>query len=308
MRAGAKRARDSDPADGAGDALPMLLASTPDTVKKCRTVRREGTVKVKTDPSADNSHLGKACTKLEVKQEPIEETEHECVAPAPSTSCHGGLMKDEPGAIEIKSEHTMKLRMGGDLNGCVTRESPVFPGWNHPSVEECYALDRELAALHGEKPIPAPSGMSIMDSLVATILSQATTGKNSRAAFASLKDKFSSWEQVRVARTGDIEDAIRMGGLAAVKAQRIQEICQTVHRERGKVCLEHLATASTETIKQDLSRFPGCGPKTISCVLLFNLQRPDFAVDTHVFRLTSAAGWVPSQVCRVWVEGLGFRA
>ena len=301
MRAGAKRARDSDPADGAGDALPMLLASTPATVKKCRTVRREGTVKVKTDPSADNSDLGKACTKLEVKQEPIEETEHECVAPAPSTSCHGGLMKDEPGAIEIKSEHTMKLRMGGDLNGCVTRESPVFPGWNHPSVEECYALDRELAALHGEKPIPAPSGMSIMDSLVATILSQATTGKNSRAAFASLKDKFSSWEQVRVARTGDIEDAIRMGGLAAVKAQRIQEICQTVHRERGKVCLEHLATASTETIKQDLSRFPGCGPKTISCVLLFNLQSPDFAVDTHVFRHTSAAGWVPSQVRRVWV-------
>jgi len=30
-------------------------------------------------------------------------------------------------------------------------------------------------------------------------------------------------------------------------------------------------------------------------VLLFNLQRPDFAVDTHVFRLACAAGWVPSE-------------
>jgi len=29
------------------------------------------------------------------------------------------------------------------------------------------------------------------------------------------------------------------------------------------------------------------GPKTVACVLLFNLSRPDFAVDTHVFRLAA---------------------
>ena len=173
--------------------------------------------------------------------------------------------------------------------------SPVFPGWPRPTREECFALDAELSALHGAKVQPPHSGMSVMDSLVATILSQNTTSKNSKAAMAKLKASFPSWDTVCTARTSDIEEAIRSGGLAAIKAKRIQEICTTILAERGKVCLEHLASAPSETIKQELSRFPGCGPKTISCVLLFNLQRPDFAVDTHVFRLASAAGWVPAE-------------
>jgi endonuclease III len=37
------------------------------------------------------------------------------------------------------------------------------------------------------------------------------------------------------------------------------------------------------------------GPKTAACVLLFCLQRPCYAVDTHVWRLTKWAGWVPEK-------------
>lgn len=32
-----------------------------------------------------------------------------------------------------------------------------------------------------------------------------------------------------------------------------------------------------------LSKFNGVGPKTVSCVLLFAMGRPDFPVDTHVW-------------------------
>jgi hypothetical protein len=42
-----------------------------------------------------------------------------------------------------------------------------------------------------------------------------------------------------------------------------------------------------------LTSYPGIGPKTASCVLLFCLQRPSFAVDTHVFRLCQWLNWVP---------------
>jgi endonuclease-3 len=37
----------------------------------------------------------------------------------------------------------------------------------------------------------------------------------------------------------------------------------------------------TEAIKRELGRFKGVGPKTVSCVLMFTLLRPEFPVDTH---------------------------
>jgi endonuclease III len=40
------------------------------------------------------------------------------------------------------------------------------------------------------------------------------------------------------------------------------------------------------------------GPKTASCVLLFCLQREDFAVDTHVYRITGLLGWRPKAASR----------
>jgi endonuclease-3 len=47
-----------------------------------------------------------------------------------------------------------------------------------------------------------------------------------------------------------------------------------------------------------LSRFKGVGTKTISCVLMFCLGREDFPVDTHVWRITKALGWVPAKASR----------
>src|SRR5699024_4679701 len=40
-------------------------------------------------------------------------------------------------------------------------------------------------------------------------------------------------------------------------------------------------------------KYPGIGVKTAACVILFCLQRPCFAVDTHVFRLSKWLGWLP---------------
>lgn len=37
-----------------------------------------------------------------------------------------------------------------------------------------------------------------------------------------------------------------------------------------------------EAIKAELTRFKGVGAKTVACVLMFCLERPEFPVDTHV--------------------------
>jgi hypothetical protein len=62
----------------------------------------------------------------------------------------------------------------------------------------------------------AASHMSVLDSLVRTILSQNTTDKNSKRAFASLKEKLPTWEDVRAAGQGPLAASIKCGGLAAV--------------------------------------------------------------------------------------------
>lgn len=57
--------------------------------------------------------------------------------------------------------------------------------------------------------------------------------------------------------------------------------------------LEHLRVLPVETVMNDLISFKGVGVKTAACVILFCLQEPCFAVDTHCFRLAQWLGWLP---------------
>jgi endonuclease III len=64
-----------------------------------------------------------------------------------------------------------------------------------------------------------------------------------------------------------------------------------LHEERnGELSLEHLRDLPTEEAKQELYKYKGVGPKTASCVLMFNMKRADFPVDTHVHRVSTRLG------------------
>jgi endonuclease-3 len=139
---------------------------------------------------------------------------------------------------------------------------------------------------------------SVLDGLIGTILSQNTTNANSGRAFASLKHRFPTWDDVRVAPVRSIEAAIRSGGLARTKSRRIKEILQTIHRTRAETSLDHLRDASRDEVFEELTALPGVGPKTISCVLLFSLGRDDFPVDTHVHRVARRLAWIPQEATR----------
>lgn len=73
--------------------------------------------------------------------------------------------------------------------------------------------------------------------------------------------------------------------------EKKQEIAKS---DENVVSLDHLHLLSNDDAFAKLIKYPGVGPKTASCVLLFCLQRPSFAVDTHVFRLCKMLGWVPA--------------
>jgi endonuclease-3 len=133
----------------------------------------------------------------------------------------------------------------------------------------------------------------ILGALVATVLSQNTSDLNSGRAYASLCVAFpEGWDAVRVAPVSQLAEAIRPGGLSQVKAPRIQAILQDVYAQHGQTNLDHLKLWEDEPIRQYLRSFPGVGPKTAACVLMFNLGRPVLPVDTHVHRVAGRLGFI----------------
>ena len=129
----------------------------------------------------------------------------------------------------------------------------------------------------------------MLDGLIGTILSQHTSDLNSERALQSLKARFTCWAEVRDAPLEQVIDAIRRGGLAEVKAPRIQQVL-TIVLEQG--WLDHLDEMPLAAAKQRLTSLPGVGPKTAACVLLFSCGRPALPVDTHVYRVASRLGLI----------------
>ncbi|XVF09223.1 hypothetical protein REPUB_Repub07fG0073800 [Reevesia pubescens] len=203
----------------------------------------------------------------------------------------------------------------------ISNEEP-YPSHHRPTPEECRVVRDDLLALHGFPPeflkyrhqrLTKTEAKSeplnknddgedweetVLDGLVKTVLSQNTTELNSQKAFVSLKSTFPTWEHVLAADLKSLENAIRCGGLAPRKASCIKNVLSCLHERKGKLCFEYLRDLSIDEIKAELSNFKGVGPKTVACVLMFNLQQDDFPVDTHVFEIARAIGWVPTTADR----------
>jgi endonuclease-3 len=131
--------------------------------------------------------------------------------------------------------------------------------------------------------------------LIRTILSQNTTDKNSLRAFARLKDRFKNWEAVMGANTEEIADAIRIGGLANIKAEKIQTILREIKEQQGKLSLEFLSNWDVSKATGYLESFNGVGPKTSACVLIFSFNFPILPVDTHIHRVSNRLGIISTK-------------
>ena len=130
--------------------------------------------------------------------------------------------------------------------------------------------------------------------LVGTILSQNTTDRNSSRAFAELRERFPTWDDVAGADVRAVEAAIRSGGLARTKARRIRRVLADVRRATGKVELGFLRRMPTDDVFRYLTAMEGVGLKTAACVALFDLGRDVMPVDTHVHRVVGRLGVVGS--------------
>ena len=132
--------------------------------------------------------------------------------------------------------------------------------------------------------------------LVYTILSQHTSDINSERAFRTLMATFGSLEAVAAADAGDIENAIRSGGLAKTKAPRIKAILNEVMRKVGSYDLTFLAEMPLDEAKAWLKELDGVGPKTAAIILCFSLGLPAMPVDTHIYRVARRLGFFGPKV------------
>jgi endonuclease-3 len=160
-----------------------------------------------------------------------------------------------------------------------------------PDPRRIRTVQRRLRAEQGAfKPKPR---LPIIDELVATVLSQATSDRNSERAFAELKARFPCWEQVVEAPWDEVANAIRSGGIADQKARRIQQILRVIEELEGRIDLGRLNELDDQAVEEYLTALPGVGPKTAACVLVFSMGRAAFPVDTHVLRVAARLGWIP---------------
>jgi len=160
-----------------------------------------------------------------------------------------------------------------------------------PAPELTCEVHRRLVRVFG-----LPDGSHRSDpteELVRTILSQNTNDVNRDRAFANMWNRFGSWEAVATAAIAELADAIRTGGLADIKAPRIQKALLAIKERAGQIDLSFICGMPISEADAWLRALPGVGPKTAACVLLFSCGQPVMPVDTHVHRVAGRLGLIP---------------
>jgi endonuclease III len=313
--------------------LPSPPATQPTPTKKEERVQ-DKVVKVKTQPAvrkSDRKRRRAASGKFD-KDEPPAKTPkltafyEKRKGPAPIPP-----MVKQPGPLYKKPpKNTSGITLGRTPYPRMARPTPdecreVLRRLEiaHPQVKE---------KLTGDIPPPSPeiSGCgevnSTTDALLRTVLAATTSTVNSGKSTKGLYTTFGvaeegigkdsiNWRKVHQAVTNEVFEAIKVGGLGDSKARYIKGILDVVWKKNQEQRAALLAEGKTEEVAvldadmpsleyirsytkadafDELCSFNGVGPKTAACVVLFCLRTPCFAVDTHVFRLCTWLGWLPS--------------
>jgi endonuclease-3 len=131
--------------------------------------------------------------------------------------------------------------------------------------------------------------MNYFKVIVATIVSQNTSEKNTYRAFEALERRIGV-ECNRLAQVSveEIAEAIRPAGLYAQKAQAIKSLALLL-RDNFGCQIEGLLREGPGRAREELRRIRGIGLKTID-VLLASYGYPVMPIDTHVRRVSLRIG------------------
>jgi len=127
--------------------------------------------------------------------------------------------------------------------------------------------------------------------LVFTILSQTTSGVNTRRAYRGLKNAFDvSPRSLALADEEKIADSIKAGGLHRIKSKRIKEMAEHILK-KWNGDMRKMLDGGREKARENLLSLPGVGEKTADVVIssLYG-ERDSIVVDTHMRRIAIRLG------------------
>jgi len=187
-------------------------------------------------------------------------------------------------------------RLAAEAKGCISNQPPckanVTDKEKRRRKRKLRSVDRLLEKQYGTRK-RRRKRVDPLDELIRTILSQNTNDRNRDRAYAAMREVYPTWDDVMNAPRARLEKVLKPGGLAKTKSARIQRILRSIAKS-GKLNLNYLRRLPIEEVEKDLESFDGVGPKTVRCVLLFSLGREAFPIDTHIFRVLTRLGVVPS--------------
>jgi endonuclease-3 len=140
------------------------------------------------------------------------------------------------------------------------------------------ALHRDLIDLHGR-----PSKTYSEDG-VRQLLTRASE---------NLFTTYPDYRAIEDAPQEELADVISDVGLMNQKSRRIQRSLERIRAETGgEYTLAFLEDMDTGDAQDWLTDIKGVGPKTANVVLNFHFEKPTFAVDTHIERLSTRFGLI----------------
>ena len=150
------------------------------------------------------------------------------------------------------------------------------------------------------------SSNDIFKALVVTILTQNTNDKNALRAYENLVKAVGDITPERLLSIGEeaLANAIKPAGMHRVRARKILELSRVILEKYGGD-LTWIRDAPLEEARRALLELPGVGEKTAD-VILVNLGKPTFPVDTHITRISLRLGIARSrnyrEIQRAWMN------
>ena len=130
-------------------------------------------------------------------------------------------------------------------------------------------------------------------SLVGTILSQNTNGRNRSTAQTRLEEMIGiTPESLATAPLEDIIEAIRPAGMYNQRSKVLKNVSKEI-LERFQGSLDQVMKKPFSQARKDLMSLPGVGPKTADVTLMFATGSNIVPVDRHIFRISQRLGVVP---------------
>ena len=165
------------------------------------------------------------------------------------------------------------------------------------SAQEPNVFNTDIRTVAGELSEP-------LDGLIETILSQQSPIASTQRMANALFINYPKWEDALNAGLEKITETLQSarGNLTKSKANYIFGILTKLKTEKNELSLNFLRSYEPSEAKKYLLALNGVGPKTASCVLLFNLQLPSQPVDTHIFRISNRLGLIDEKLKPAEVE------